>query len=125
MLAPLAAVALAVLAGLVVLGRWERQRWVDRQAHGMEQVEQLVGPLDQPGLVGFRVFSDFDCLIYRRGPNPFALELCVDRTGRVVEAIDRRTVTRHYYSLRADPSASPVRQSRAAVDRLLRKMGAA
>src|SRR3712207_7153364 len=31
-----------------------------------------------------------DCLTYRRGANPFALELCMNGQGRVIEAIDRR-----------------------------------
>ena len=66
----------------------------------------------------------FDCLVYRRGPNPYALELCVDHTGRVVEAIDRRTVDRKIWSLTFEPASSPVRVDRAEVDRLLARMGA-
>ena len=66
----------------------------------------------------------FDCLVYRRGPNPYALELCVDPAGRVVEAIDRRTVDRKIWSLTFEPASSPVRVGRAVVDRLLQKMGA-
>lgn len=92
--------------------------------HGFRIVERLVGPLDSPALSGFRVFPAFDCLTYRRGNNVFALELCVDSTGRVVEAIDRRSYDRRIWSLRFDPSASTVRVNRAEVDRLLRKMGA-
>ena len=90
----------------------------------MERVRALIGPLDSPTLSGFRVLPGLDCLVYRRGRNPFALELCVDPQGRVVETIDRRRYDRTISSLRYDPSASTLRVDRREVDRLLRKMGA-
>lgn len=117
----LAAVA---LVALVVVGRWESGREAVREVRGFHVVQRLVGPLDSPSLSGFRVMPGFDCLTYRRGANPFALELCVDRAGRVVEAIDRRTETRRIWSLRFHPAASTDRVDRTEVDRLLRKMGA-
>jgi hypothetical protein len=120
----LAAVAVVVAAALVAIGRLERSAQAHREANGFRIVERLIGPLDSPTLSGYRVFSTFDCLTYRRGTNPVALELCVDRRGRVVEAIDRRQFTRRIWSLRSDPSASTVHVDRAEVDRLLRKMGA-
>jgi hypothetical protein len=120
--AALAVVGVAV--ALVALGRWERARQVDSQVAGMERIRRAVGPLDQPSLTGYRVLPQFDCLVYRRGANPYALELCVDRAGRLVEAIDRRTAARHYPTLRAQQSESPLRVDRAEVDRLLRRMGA-
>ncbi len=119
-----AAAAVVLLAGLVALGRWERQRQIDRQVRGMASIQALVGPLDASSLSGFRALPAFDCLTYRRGPNPFALELCFDRRGRLVEAIDRRTSTRHIYTLRSEAAASSIRVDRVEVDRLLRKMGA-
>jgi hypothetical protein len=119
-----ALVVVAVLVGVVVLGRWERSRNADEQVRGMERVLALVGPLDQPALSGYRVQPNFDCLVYRRGANPFALELCFDRSGRLIEAIDRRRDDREIYSLRSDPSASTARVDRAEVDRLLTRMGA-
>lgn len=123
MLIALGVVAAAV--GLLLLGRWEHRRQVDTQLRGLARVERLVGPLDQPSLTGYRLGPAFDCLVYRRGKNPYALELCVDRAGRIVEAIDRRSVVRHYYTLRFEPTASTIRVDRAEVDRLLRRMGAA
>lgn len=118
-------VALAVaLAVLVAVGRWEGGREAAREVNGFRIVQRLIGPLDSRTLSGFRVFPAFDCLTYRRGSNPFALELCVDHTGRVVEAIDRRRETRRIWSLRYHPTASTDRVDRAEVDRLLRKMGA-
>jgi hypothetical protein len=114
-----------VAAGaLVAIGRWERTHEATRETHGFRIVQRLVGRLGAPSLSGFRVFTSFDCLTYRRGANPFALELCVDRAGRIVEAIDRRQFDRRIWSLRFDPSSSTVRVDRAEVDRLLRKMGA-
>jgi hypothetical protein len=122
-----AAVAVAVVvaaAVLVAIGRWERGREGHRESDGFRIVERLIGPLDSPTLSGFRVFPSFDCLTYRRGANPLALELCVDHTGRVVEAIDRRTFDRRIWSLRFDPARSSVRVSEPEVRRLLRKMEA-
>ncbi len=90
----------------------------------MRHVMALVGPLEGPSLSGYRQLPGMDCLTYRRGTNVFALELCTDGEGRVVEAIDRRTETRHIWSLRFDPGESDVRVDEAQVQRLLRKMGA-
>ena len=113
-------VALALLA---VIGRSERSDWVRSQVRGMERVRAAIGPLDSPALVGYRVLPAFDCLVYRRGSNPYALELCLDGSGRVVEAIDRRRV-RTYYTLQAEPTASTFTVGDRTVRRLLRKMGA-
>lgn len=120
-----AVVAAVVLAAvLVVVGRHEGSSQATREMRGFHVVQRLIGPLDSATLSGFRVQPGFDCLTYRRGSNPFALELCVDSQGRVVEAIDRRSVTRRIWSLRFDPSRSTDRVGRAEVDRLLHKMGA-
>jgi hypothetical protein len=120
----LALAALVVLAALVAVGRFERSRNAHDQMHGMERIRALIGPLDSPSLSGYRVEPDFDCLTYRRRANQFALELCFDPTGRLVEAIDRRRENRRISSLRSDPTASTVRVDRAQLDRLLRKIGA-
>ncbi len=119
----IAVVGVLVLAALVAVGRWERGRWVHSQVEGMKRVRVAIGPLESKSLDGYRMLPGFDCLVYRRGPNPYALELCVDSAGRVVQAIDRRGA-RVYYSLQAEPTASTFRVDRARVDRLLRKMGA-
>lgn len=119
-----AAVAVVIVLGLLVaIGRWERDRWVNSQVRGMERVRAAIGPLGSSSLVGYRVLPQFDCLVYRRGANPYALELCVDGAGRVVQAIDRRGL-RTYYTLQAEPTASTFRVSHALVQTLLRKMGA-
>lgn len=120
----LAAVGLVVLGLLVPVGRWERARAAGNENAGMRRTLALIGPLDERSLSGYRVLPGFDCLTYRRGTNPLALEVCFDREGRVVETIDRRTATRHIASLREDPSRSRVRIDVAEADRLLRKMEA-
>jgi hypothetical protein len=118
------AAVIAVAAGLVAVGRWEGSHEASREVRGFHIVQRLIGPLGSPSLSGFRVLPGFDCLTYKRGTNVFALELCVDGGGRVVEAIDRRSFDRRIWSLRFDPSASTDRVDPAEVDRLLRKMGA-
>lgn len=119
-----ALVVVAVVTGIVALGRWERRRQIDEELRGLARLQALVGPLDQRALSGYRVQPGFDCLVYRRGANRFALELCFDRAGRLVEAIDRRSTERHIYSLRSGGAASTIRVDRAEVDRLLRRMDA-
>jgi hypothetical protein len=113
-----------VLVALVVVGRWERSRQIDRQAAGMSHIVHLIGPLDNPTLAGFRILPAFDCLTYERNGNGLALEICVDPSGRVVQAIDRRTIHRHFWTLQFEPTVSPVRANRAEVERLIAKMTA-
>lgn len=114
--------ALVVLVALVPIGRWERQRRADEEMRGMRSVLAAVGPLNHPTLKGFRLLTNFDCLVYERGGNDFALEVCAADDGRVVEAIDRRSGESRIWSLRDDPSSSDVRVDRAEVNRLLLKM---
>jgi hypothetical protein len=120
----LAAAGLLVLVVLVLLGRWEGDRRAESATDRMAETRAVIGPLDSASLSGYRVLDDLDCLVYRRGENPYALELCVDGDGRVVETIDRRDFDRRIDSLRDDPSSSGLRVDRAAVDRLLQRMGA-
>jgi len=117
------AVAFLVLVGLAFVGRWERVQRADEQVRGMGEVRAAVGPLDGSTLSAFRYLQSFQCLVYRRGSNPLALELCVDAEGRVVEAIDRRSGEPRIWSLRDDPTRSTLRVDRAEVDRLLVRMG--
>lgn len=119
-----AVAAIGVAVVLVAVGRYERRHQIDAQVRGMERIRTALGPLDQQALTGYRVLPQFDCLVYRRGSNPYALELCADRAGRLVEAIDRRGSERRYFTLRAQPEASPLRVDRAELRRLLRRMGA-
>lgn len=119
-----AAAAVVALAILVVVGRHERSSHAADENRKIAEIRSLVGPLDSPSLDAFRLLPQFSCLLYRRNGNRFALELCVDGKGRVVEAIDRRGRTPRIASLREDPSHATVRVERSEVDRLLRKLGA-
>jgi hypothetical protein len=124
-IAPLAIVVavLVVLGVLVLVGRSEGRRHAREENRGIAGIRALVGPLDSPSLDRYRLLPAFSCLLYERHANPFALELCVDADGRVVEAIDRRNRRKpRIYSLREDPSAATVRVDRAEVDRLLRRL---
>jgi hypothetical protein len=121
----LAAAAVGVLALLVVAGVVERHhRGVD-QSRAMASVAREIGPLDAPQLDQYRYLSfDMQCLLYRRGHDPFALELCFDPQGRVIETIDRRTAPKpRIHSLRDDPTRSSVHRDRAEVSRLLHEFG--
>jgi hypothetical protein len=115
-------VAAVVLAALVPLGRWERSRRADEQNRGMGVVAAAVGPLDSPSLSAFRDNQDFDCLLYERSGNPFALELCVDLQGRLIEAIDRRGDDPEIWSLRDDRGRAIISVDRGEVERLLDRM---
>ena len=117
-----AALTLVAATALVLLGRWERARHADEESKGMRAVVAAVGDLDSPTLSSFRFLHNFQCLLYRRGEHPFALELCVRPDGRLVEAIDRRSGEPRFWSLREDPSRAPV-LDRQLVDALLRRIG--
>ena len=103
--AALAAVAgaVVVLAVLVVVGRHEGTRHARQENRKIEAIRRLVGPLDSRSLDAYRLLPQFSCLLYERDGNRFALELCVDAQGRVVEAIDRRSRTPRIASLREAP----------------------
>jgi hypothetical protein len=100
----LGAVALVVL---VLVGRWEGDRFVDEANEGLVAVRDAVGPLDQPALTHFRLDAGLTCLVYERDGKDLALELCFD-SGRLVEAVDRRGAETRRWSLRADPDAAAV-----------------
>jgi hypothetical protein len=123
----LAGGALVAVVVLVLAGRWEGDRHADEELGKMRRTLAAIGPLDGPSLSMYRigVGFGFDCLLYRRGKNRFALEACIDRSGRVVETIDRRgSGDPRIASLREDPGASTIRVDRNLVDRLLRRLGA-
>jgi len=118
-----AAAAVAVAVALVVVGNWERSRHADGEVDGMLRVLETIGPLDGPTLSRFRYLPQFQCLLYRRGSDVYALEVCADADGRVVEAIDRRRTPPRIRSLREDVEQSDVFVDRPEVDRLLLRLG--
>jgi hypothetical protein len=123
----LAVVAVAVAVVLVVVGRWEGDHHAKQEMRGMRKVLAAIGPLDNPSLSMYRVHVGFgfDCLLYKRGTNRFALEVCFDNPGRVIETLDRRGEgDPKISSLREEPGASTIHIDRALADRLLKRLGA-
>lgn len=121
--AAIAAAAVAVALVLVFVGRWERSHRADVQNAGMRRVLAEIGPLDNATLHNFRYLSGFQCLLYTRGKDPFALEVCADAQGRVIETIDRRRNPPKIWSLRDDPTHATVRIDRTEFDKLLVELG--
>lgn len=123
------AVAAAVALVLVGAARWETARYLGEQRAGLARIRALVGPLDNPTLSAFRVEVGFDCLLYRRDGNPYALELCFELShsgdeGRLLEAIDRRAGEPRFYSLRTDPEESDISTDARAFESFLERVGA-
>ena len=122
--AVIAAVAVAAILALIPIGRAERSRHVAKQNAGIARIRAEVGPLASPSLAGYRRLRAFDCLTYRRGDDPFALELCFLDNGDIVEAIDRRSGEPVIWSLRADSKRAAHGVDPQLVRRLLRRMDA-
>lgn len=118
------ALVFVVLLALIPVGRWEAKRHARHELAGIRRVLAEIGPLDQASLDAYRVGvgPGMDCLLYKRGSNPFALELCFDSEGRVIEAIDRRGSSPRISSIREDPSASTIRIDRAKALALIARM---
>jgi hypothetical protein len=103
----LAVVAVAVLA-LAVLGRHERAAANSQEERGIRATAALAAGLKPSA---YRLTTFADCLLYPQQRDPYALELCFDRHGRLIETIDRRTRRRtRIASVRYHPSLSPVRR---------------
>lgn len=117
-------IGLAALVALIPVGRWESRRHAAQEIRGIRTVLAEIGQFDQPALDAYRlgVGPGMDCLLYRRGANPFALEFCFDRQGRVIEAIDRRGSSPRIWSIREEPSASNVRVDRAKLEGLIEQL---
>lgn len=125
--------AAVVLVALIPVGRWEKGRHARTENDGIRRVLAAIGPIDQGSLDGYRqnvawgTQPGFDCLLYKRGANPFALEFCFTPSGRVIEAYDRRGSSPRIWSLREDRSAAAVqldaKKLLALIDRLRRPVG--
>lgn len=119
------AVVASLAAALLVVGRGERSRWADDENATIAAITADVGDLDSPGPAAFRDHGDFRCLAWRRGNLVFALELCYDGSGRVIEALDRRGTPRLVFgSLRAEPSAARTRIDVRLATRLFERLAA-
>jgi hypothetical protein len=121
----LACVALVVvLLALIPVGQWEARRHARHELAGIRTVLAAIGPFDQPSLDAYRqdIGPWLDCLIYKRGSNPYALEFCFDRAGRVIEGYDRRGSSPKIWSLREDPTASNILIDRPKLERLIERL---
>ncbi len=117
-----AAALVVVLVALIPIGRWEARRHARHELEGIRQVLAAIGPFDQPSLDAYRKGvgnPGLDCLLYKRGSNPYALEFCWDGAGRVIEGYDRRGSAPKIWSLREDRPASTIHIDRARLEALV------
>jgi hypothetical protein len=113
-----------VASALATLGSVEGDHAADRQIRGMAAVQREVDSTPAPPSA-FRITPTLYCLLYRRGANPFALELCYDRTGRLEQTIDRRNfVSPTFWDLEYDPARAHHEISPRKLAEELRRMGA-
>jgi hypothetical protein len=107
----------ALAAALVAIGRWEQARSARSEMREMRVVLAAVGDLTRRRPTGYRIGPP-DCLAYATPKNLYGLQICFDRSGRVVETVDRRATRPKYASLVYDPSLSTIRVPIVLVDKL-------
>ena len=105
----LAGVVVVVAALVVVaIGRHERASERSYSLQGIANVRVLIGNrIGEP--YDYRVGSGLSCLIYPDHGRFFALELCIDAQGRVVEAVDRRGSVSRFYTVVDEPGVADQR----------------
>lgn len=117
----LAAAVLVVAIVVVIVGRYERNSERRKNLDGIAAVRTLVGArIDQP--VDYRTPPGLSCLIYRLGARAYALELCSDPRGRVVEAVDRRGSLPRFYSVTSEPDRATLTMPPQKVQRLIKEI---
>lgn len=89
----------------------------------MDALLAAVGDLSQPGPTSFRAEPNLDCLLYGMDADPFAIQLCFDARGNLVEAVDRRAAPARYWSVVTPPGEPRTRVDRKVVDRLIWVLG--
>jgi hypothetical protein len=106
----LAAIGVVALGGaLVMAGRWEEHRAAQHEMREMRLVLAAVGDMTRRRPTGYRVGPP-DCLTYATPQNLYGLQICFDRSGRVIETVDRRPPQPKYASLAYDPALSTLRE---------------
>jgi hypothetical protein len=116
------AAALVLVLGFAVLGRAERKDANRTQVEGIVSVAGRAGAVAPSA---YRITAWADCLLYPIGADPYALEVCYDRLGRAVEAIDRHDRARtRVWSVRYDPELSTVFDSPVSLFRTFKRLGA-
>lgn len=123
-LAAAAAAVLVVAGAAVAVGRWEASRALEREVARIDAAYALVGrKVDAPSLSGYR-YGTLTCLFYDVDGIAYAVTLCFDGAGRLVESTDRRGPTPLYASIVRSPQAAPVTVDERRLDQLLRRLGA-
>lgn len=113
----LATVGLAVLAtAAVAVGRWERGHQARVESDGMARVLAAIdGRLVQPALSGTFSAGPLACFLYDTRERVNGLSVCFDGSGRLAEAVDARSGTPSWWSLRFEPSLGRYRVNPAEV----------
>ena len=102
-----------VAGAFVVVGRLERRHEQDAMLNGIASVRAAIGPsLAKPGPDDYILLNPGrTCLLWAVGARTYALELCIDGQGRVVEAVDRQWTQPHFYSIIEEPNVARLRIS--------------
>jgi hypothetical protein len=117
-----AVVLIACAAAVVAAGRWEMHRFEASEGARMQAVWQEVAR-SRPA--AYRIAAPVDCLDYARGKDLFALEVCFDSAGRLVDVIDRRDLANSKrWSLRFDAGASPLTVAPSRLIKIFESLGA-
>lgn len=115
---------LIALGAVLAVGRWEESRALQRERARIDAVYSLIGrDVAAPSLSGYRI-AELDCLFYDIGSRRYAVTLCFDRTGRLVESADRRLPEPQYSSIVQHPEFAPATVDRIRFRALLRRIGA-
>jgi hypothetical protein len=118
----LAAGVLVLAAVLVVAGRWERGRYIHKENAEMRSLFLAAGgKFDSRTLTAYRAGPP-DCLWYVADGKVIGVSLCFDRSGRLVEAADRRFGAPVYWSLQPNPEAATIRVEPQKVATLLARL---
>jgi hypothetical protein len=92
---------------LVALGRHERGHEQAAMLNGIARVRAAIGPsLSHPSPKDYLYSPGRTCLLWGVGNRSYALELCIDGKGRVVESVDRRGTAPKFYSIVEEPGAA-------------------
>jgi hypothetical protein len=104
---------------LILVGRLERSSERDYNLDGIAMIRALVGNrISHPD--DYRVPTGLSCLLYPDHGRVFALELCIDSNGRIVEAVDRRGSVSVFYTAVYEPPIARQRLSVALVSHLIK-----
>lgn len=114
-------IASVTAASLVALGRLEAARAAEAQREGLERAFELVSNrIAQPNT--YRLSDELACFLYGIGVNAVAVELCFDRSGRLLESSDRRQAQSRVFSLRFAPEEADIVVPTTRLERALRNV---